>query len=82
MPQKILISFQVEFERVKQGENGESETKVVKRTLFARNNPYPQKKVMTFNKNTDDFTFYVNYGEMEYLSEEFLKLVPYSQRAI
>ena len=54
-------------------ENGETETKMVKRTLFGRNNAYPQKKVMTFNKHTDDFTFYVNYGDMEYLSEEFLK---------
>ena len=59
---------------MKQNDDGsEAETKTVKRTLFARNNPYPQKKVMTFNKHTDDFTFYVNHAEMDFLSEEFLQ---------
>ena len=24
-------------------------------------NPFPQKKIMTFNKHVKDFTFYVNY---------------------
>ena len=66
---------QVEFERVRPKEDGETEapTKVVKRVLFGRMNPYPQKKVMTFNKHTKDFSFDVSYGELEFLSEEELK---------
>ena len=38
-------------------------------------NQYPQKKVMTFNKHTDDFEFYVNYGDMSFMSESELELV-------
>lgn len=30
-------------------------------------NPYPQKKVITFNKHTDDFAFNVNYAELDHL---------------
>lgn len=30
-------------------------------------NPYPQKKIITFNKHTSDFTFNVNYAELDYL---------------
>ena len=37
---------------------------VVKRTLFPAMNPYPQKKVLTFNKHHEDFSFYVNYGNL------------------
>merc|ERR1719187_1025349 len=32
-------------------------------------NPYPQKKIMTFNKHQADFTFYVNYADMDYLGK-------------
>lgn len=32
-------------------------------------NPYPQKKVLTFNKHNEDFAFYVNYGNMSTLPE-------------
>merc|ERR550532_2546691 len=32
-------------------------------------NPYPQKKIMTFNKHQSDFTFYVNYADMDYLGK-------------
>lgn len=48
----------VDFER----ENA-TDKKVVSRTLFARGNTFPQKKVITFNKNRDDFEFKVNYVE-------------------
>lgn len=30
-------------------------------------NPYPQKKVITFNKHTSDFDFFVNYAELDHL---------------
>merc|ERR1711936_990805 len=39
------------------------------RTLFSRMNPYPQKKIMTFNKHVKDFTFNVNYADLDYLGE-------------
>lgn len=43
--------------------------KIVRRTLFPVMNPYPQKKVLTFNKHNEDFTFYVNYGNMSSLPQ-------------
>merc|ERR1712107_157228 len=55
----------VNFERELDGEEGE--TKKVRRTLFSRMNPFPQKKIMTFNKHVKDFTFYVNYQDLDYL---------------
>lgn len=39
----------------------------IKRTLFGPMNPYPQKKVITFNKHTDDFNFHVNYAELDHI---------------
>lgn len=59
-----LFPIQVTFER--EGESGN--VKLVKRSLFAAMNPYPQKKVITFNKHTDDFDFNVNYADLEHLS--------------
>merc|ERR1711874_578772 len=44
-------------------------TKKVRRTLFSRMNPYPQKKIMTFNKHVKDFDFHVNYDQMDHLSD-------------
>lgn len=60
-----VLPIQVTFER--EGESGN--VKLVKRSLFAAMNPYPQKKVITFNKHTEDFDFNVNYAELEHLSE-------------
>lgn len=40
----------------------------VKRTLFGLMNPYPQKKVITFNKHSSDFSFNVNYADMDHLN--------------
>lgn len=59
----VLFPLQVVFER----ESGESGTKQVKRTLFGPMNPYPQKKVITFNKHTDDFSFDVLYSDLDHL---------------
>lgn len=38
-------------------------------------NPYPQKKVITFNKHTDDFDFHVNYAELEHIPSNELQYV-------
>lgn len=63
------LLFQVEFERVKQLEDAQADSKVIKRVLFGRNNPYPQNKLMTFNKHMQDFTFNVAYAEADFLTE-------------
>jgi hypoxia up-regulated 1 len=44
------------------------EEKFVDRTLFNRNNLYPNRKLMTFNKHIDDFSFDIHYGNLTYLS--------------
>ncbi|XP_055642107.1 hypoxia up-regulated protein 1 [Toxorhynchites rutilus septentrionalis] len=57
----VLFPIQVVFER--EGESGN--TRLVRRTLFNAMNSYPQKKVITFNKHTDDFEFSVDYADLE-----------------
>lgn len=47
----------------------------IKRTLFSPMNPYPQKKVITFNKHTNDFTFSVNYAELEHIPSNELAYI-------
>ena len=64
-----VFPIQVEFERQRTEDDGAVTTKTIKRTLFGRMNPYPQKKVMTFNKNVKDFDFAVNYGDLNFLSD-------------
>ena len=60
----------MDFEReLDANEDGKKVVKIVKRTLFPSMNPYPQKKVLTFNKHNEDFAFYVNYGNMSTLPE-------------
>merc|ERR1712203_1200628 len=63
---KDAVIFPIDFSRALEGEEG---VKKVRRTLFGRMNPYPQKKIMTFNKHQADFTFYVNYADMDYLGK-------------
>merc|ERR1739838_738070 len=46
----------------------------IKRTLFQRSNPYPQRKVITFNRFQKDFPFSVNYGDASFLGEEGEKI--------
>lgn len=65
----------VEFEK-QTAESAEDKPKIVKRTLFGRMNPYPQKKVMTFNKHVKDFSFNVSYGDLSFLSEDDLRSFP------
>uniref|UniRef100_U5EW42 Hypoxia up-regulated protein 1 n=1 Tax=Corethrella appendiculata TaxID=1370023 RepID=U5EW42_9DIPT len=59
----VLFPLEVVFER--EGDSGKKRR--VRRTLFNHMNTYPQKKVITFNKNVDDFTFDVNYAELDFL---------------
>ena len=60
----------MDFEReLDATEDGKKVVKIVRRTLFPVMNPYPQKKVLTFNKHNEDFTFYVNYGNMSSFPE-------------
>lgn len=58
----VVFPIQIVFER-----ETEEGTRQVKRTLFGLMNPYPQKKIITFNKHTADFNFNVNYAELDHL---------------
>ena len=63
----VVFPIQVTFNR----DPGEgAEIRQVKRVLFGLMNAYPQKKVITFNKHTEDFDFYVHYGDLNHLSAE------------
>merc|ERR1719297_696184 len=67
----IDVDFTREVEAVDDGEEKtETGLKRIRRTLFSRMNPYPQKKIMTFNKHVKDFTFNVNYADLDYLGEK------------
>ncbi|CAF4848104.1 unnamed protein product [Rotaria sp. Silwood1] len=59
----------VQFERHPDPTMENSEQKLIDRTLFQRNNLYPNRKVMTFNRHIDDFSFDVHYGDLTYLSD-------------
>lgn len=50
-----------------------SAASTVRRVLFDKLNPYPQKKVMTFGRHTTDFGFNVNYGDLDFLDQMSLK---------
>eukprot|EP00118_Oscarella_pearsei_P009903 m.58343 g.58343 ORF g.58343 m.58343 type:complete len:1093 (+) comp34803_c0_seq2:99-3377(+) len=65
-----IFPIQVSFEREKIDDEGVASVRRVTRTLFNRNNPFPQKKVMTFNKQMKDFTFTLDYGGLDFLPEE------------
>lgn len=56
----VLYPIQVTFEKEEVTE-GSGSSRSVRRTLFGRMNAYPQKKVITFNKHSQDFAFNVNY---------------------
>merc|ERR1712192_140396 len=68
----VVFPIDVDFSRSLDGEEG---VKKERRTLFGRMNPYPQKKIMTFNKHQADFTFYVNYADMDYLGKDEVERV-------
>lgn len=58
----ILFPIQITFDR-----STDNKVRQVKKTLFGKMNPFPQKKIITFNKHTQDFEFHVNYAELDYL---------------
>lgn len=63
----VIFPIQVSFQR-DPGDGGT--VKQVKRVLFGHMNSYPQKKMITFNKHTDDFDLYVQYGDLNHLPTE------------
>ncbi|GFO47003.1 hypoxia up-regulated protein 1 [Plakobranchus ocellatus] len=64
-----IYPINVEFERQKTEDSGEP-ARVIKRTLFGRMNPFPQRKVMTFTKHNKDFGFNVTYASLDFLTED------------
>ncbi|XP_058483696.1 hypoxia up-regulated protein 1 [Solea solea] len=68
-----VFPIQVEFTREME-EDGVKSLKHNKRILFQRMAPYPQRKVITFNRYSDDFSFYINYGDLSFLSQEDLSV--------
>uniref|UniRef100_A0A8C0GUL3 Hypoxia up-regulated protein 1 n=1 Tax=Chelonoidis abingdonii TaxID=106734 RepID=A0A8C0GUL3_CHEAB len=68
-----IFPIQVEFTREVEEQDKSKSLKHNKRILFQRMAPYPQRKVITFNRYTDDFEFYVNYGDLAFLSQDDLQ---------
>lgn len=64
---------QVDFTRETE-EEGAKTVKHNKRILFDRMAPYPQRKVITFNRYNTDFSFDINYGDLSFLSKEDIRL--------
>ncbi|XP_062995116.1 hypoxia up-regulated protein 1 isoform X2 [Elgaria multicarinata webbii] len=69
-----VFPIQVEFTREVEEEDKSKSLKHNRRILFQRMAPYPQRKVITFNRYTDDFEFHVNYADMGFLSESDLHI--------
>ncbi|XP_029029495.1 hypoxia up-regulated protein 1 isoform X2 [Betta splendens] len=68
-----VFPIQVEFTRETE-EDGIKSVKQNKRILFQRMAPYPQRKVITFNRYNNDFSFDINYGDLSFLSQEDLSV--------
>ncbi|KAL8173441.1 UNVERIFIED_CONTAM: Hypoxia up-regulated protein 1 [Gekko kuhli] len=68
-----VFPIQVEFTREVEEEDRPRSLKHNRRILFQRMAPYPQRKVITFNRYTDDFEFHVNYADMGFLGESDLR---------
>lgn len=69
----FIFVMQVEFTREVEEDDKSKSLKHNKRILFQRMAPYPQRKVITFNRYTDDFEFYVNYGDLSFLNQDDLR---------
>ncbi len=67
-----LYPIVVDFEKHRDTEST-ADVSYIRRTLFDKTNQFPQKKVMTFSKHTDDFKFKVNYGDLSYLNQESIE---------
>lgn len=66
----IQVTFEKEQEPQQQDKPDENNQRWMRRTLFGKMNPYPQKKVITFNKHSQDFVFHVNYAVQDVQSEQ------------
>ena len=66
----VIFPIDVNFERHFEDDDGKPAKKTVNKALFAKMNPFPQKKIMTFNKFQDDFEFHANINNLEYLDEK------------
>uniref|UniRef100_A0A1B6CKK6 Hypoxia up-regulated protein 1 n=1 Tax=Clastoptera arizonana TaxID=38151 RepID=A0A1B6CKK6_9HEMI len=66
----VILPIQVIFERETEGG-----VKQVKRMLFNQMNPFPQKKILTFNKHLNDFKFSINYAELDHLPEHEVEML-------
>uniref|UniRef100_A0A8C5R6W7 Hypoxia up-regulated protein 1 n=1 Tax=Leptobrachium leishanense TaxID=445787 RepID=A0A8C5R6W7_9ANUR len=69
-----VFPIQVEFTREVEEENNIKSLKHNRRILFQRLAPYPQRKVITFNRYNDDFDFHINYGDLGFLGPEDLQV--------
>ncbi|NXK07935.1 HYOU1 protein, partial [Herpetotheres cachinnans] len=69
-----VFPIQVEFTREVEEDDKSRSLKHNKRILFQRMAPYPQRKVITFNRYTDDFEFYVNYGDLSFLNQDDMRI--------
>uniref|UniRef100_A0A8C2YBR5 Hypoxia up-regulated protein 1 n=1 Tax=Coturnix japonica TaxID=93934 RepID=A0A8C2YBR5_COTJA len=69
-----MFPIQVEFTREVEEDDKSKSLKHNKRILFQRMAPYPQRKVITFNRYTDDFEFYVSYGDLSFLNQDDLRI--------
>ncbi|XP_004712890.1 hypoxia up-regulated protein 1 [Echinops telfairi] len=70
----VIYPILVEFTREMEEETGARSLKHNKRVLFSRMGPYPQRKVITFNRYSQDFNFYINYGDLGFLGPEDLRV--------
>lgn len=65
-----VFPVHVTFDKGGQTDEERAAGKQVRRTLFGAMNPYPQKKVITFNKHAGDFAFGVHYADLEHLGSD------------
>ncbi|XP_023373071.1 hypoxia up-regulated protein 1 [Otolemur garnettii] len=70
----VVYPILVEFTREVEEEPGVRSLKHNKRVLFSRMGPYPQRKVITFNRYSHDFNFHINYGDLGFLGPEELRV--------
>ncbi|XP_054032035.1 hypoxia up-regulated protein 1 isoform X2 [Dryobates pubescens] len=69
-----VYPIQVEFTREVEEDDKSKSLKHNKRILFQHMAAYPQRKVITFNRYTDDFEFYVTYGDLSFLSQDDMRV--------
>ena len=65
----VVYPIEVEFERKYEDDSGKEAIKQVKKNLYPPMNGFAQKKIMTFNKFTNDFQFDVHYNEFDHLAK-------------